>query len=223
MNAQQPTGLLVSVDGPGGVGKSTAVLLATEQLIQRELVVHATTEPSRTPLGDLIRSGTDTYSGLALACLVAGDRYHHLEMEVRPHRAAGAVVLCDRYVPSSLVLQRIDTLDWDTIWSLNAAADRPDLAVILGAAPTIIAARLASRGGHSRFERLPDASRIESDLYRDTAERLTAAGWPVHQIDCTARTPHEVAAIITDQITDLKPTGSSHNEHRAVVADLQYR
>ena len=39
-------------------------------------------------------------------------------------------MICDRYLPSSLVLQRMDGVDWDTIWQLNTGAEPPDLAVI---------------------------------------------------------------------------------------------
>ena len=109
------TGLFVSIDGPGGVGKSTLAATAARELTARGLQIHLTREPSPTPLGEIIRSGTGIYRGMALACLVAGDRHHHLSSEIRPHRDAGEIVLCDRYLPSSLVLQRIDGIDWQTI------------------------------------------------------------------------------------------------------------
>ncbi|MEU6071861.1 hypothetical protein ABZ864_47440 [Streptomyces sp. NPDC047082] len=47
---------------------------------------------------------------MAMACLVAADRYHHLAQEIRPALQRGNVVLCDRYIASSLVLQVIDGL-----------------------------------------------------------------------------------------------------------------
>jgi dTMP kinase len=219
-------GVFVSVDGPGGVGKSTAVRLAAEQLAQRGFVVHPTTEPTPTPLGELIRAGTDIYQGMALACLVAGDRHHHLASEIRPQRANGAIVVCDRYIPSSLVLQRMDGLDWETIWELNSGADRPDIAVILNADATVIARRLASRGGHSRFERLPHSSEIESGLYGDTATRLTEIGWPMRVIDCTARTTTDVAAILVSLIVTAHVVAnrSAHEHHQQPVpADVQHR
>ena len=71
----------------------------------------------------MIRASTDIYRGMALACLVAGDRHHHLATEIRPHQQAGDVVICDRYLPSSLVLQRMDDVGWDTIWQLNSGAE----------------------------------------------------------------------------------------------------
>ena len=155
-----------------------------------------------TPLGQLIRAGTDIYHGMALACLVAGDR-HHLAAEIRPRLESGAIVLSDRYLPASLVLQRVDALDWDTIWQLNTPVVVPDLAVILNAKPQILASRLAGRGAHSRFERLAEGPATESRLYHATATRLAFVGWPVCALDTTASAPDEVTAIVTDRILTL--------------------
>jgi dTMP kinase len=178
--------------------------LVVRQLTAAGLACCATTEPSLTPLGDLIRAGTSTYRGMTLACLVAGDRHHHLAAEIRPRKSAGQIVICDRYLPSSLVLQRIDGVSWDVIWQLNAGADVPDLAVILNAGPAVLARRIAERGGtHNRFETIPHGPQAEHDLYHDTAARLGALGWPACLIDSTSRTPAEVAAIVTDRILTL--------------------
>ena len=133
-------------------------------------------------------------------------------------------MICDRYLPSSLVLQRIDGVDWDTIWQLNTGADPPDLAVILNAAPEELARRLAARGGsHSRFERLPQGPPTEHALYNDTAARLTALGWPICSIDNTGRAPGDVAAIVTDRILTLHADRSAHDHQRPVIPDIQHR
>jgi dTMP kinase len=193
-------GPLVSVDEPGGVGKSTVCAAVTGLLTSHGVPVRLTREPSPTPLGELIRAGTGEYHGMALACLVAGDRHHHLASEIRPRRAAGEVVLSDRYLPSSFVLQRIDGLPWETIAALNEGADVPGLAVILTADPAVTTARLERRGGHSRFEAMPDTAATETALYHDAARRLAGQGWPVCQMDATVRTPDELAAGIVAQI-----------------------
>jgi dTMP kinase len=201
MTGQQ--GLLVSIDGPGGSGKSTVAAIVVACLADHGLAVHWTREPSSTPMGQLIRAGTDDYAGIALACLVAGDRHHHLAAEIRPALAAGQIIICDRYLPASLVLQRMDGISWDVIIQLNQGADRPALAVILNGSPAAIAARLAARGPHSRFERQPGSSQTESDLYTDTAARLAQAGWPVCTIDITTRSADQAAMIVTDRILAL--------------------
>lgn len=87
---------------------------------------------------------------MALACLVAGDR--HLTAEILPALQAGKVMVCDRYLPSSLVLQGIDGIESDTVWRLNAGIYVPDVAVLLNADHPVIADRLRQRGAHSRFE-----------------------------------------------------------------------
>lgn len=203
-------GLFVSVDGPGGAGKSTLAALVAHRLSDRGLPVYATTEPSPTELGNLIRASTDTYRGMSLACLVAGDRHHHLATEIRPRRNAGSQVISDRYLPSSLVLQRIDGITWGTIWQLNVGADIPDLAVILTAEPSVLARRLTKRGAaHSRFERLPDGPATEHALYADTAARLAAHGWNVCLIDNTSRAPANAAAIVTDRILAIQASRSA--------------
>jgi len=196
-------GLFISIDGPGGSGKSTVAALVASRLACHGLAVHQTREPSPTPLGQLIRASTDEYAGMALACLVAGDRHHHLATEIRPSLAAGQIIICDRYLPASLVLQRMDGISWDVILQLNHGADQPDLAVIINGSPAVIAARLAARGRHSRFERQLGSSQVESDLYTDTAARLAQAGWPVCAIDITTRSADQAAMIVTDRILTL--------------------
>jgi dTMP kinase len=97
-------------------------------------------------------------------------------------------------------LQRIDDVRWVTIAALNEGADVPDLAVILGADPAVIARRLEQRGGHSRFEAMPGAARIETDLYDDTPRRLAGSGWPVWCIDGSTGTPAELAEAVAGRI-----------------------
>lgn len=197
------TGVFVTVDGLGGAGRTTTAGELVRYLAERGYAVHATTEPSQGQLGDIARYGTDTYSGRALACLVAADRYHHLATEIRPNLAAGKVVVCDRYVPSSYVLQRIDGVPLSFIEAVNADADRPDLAVVLTADPATAASRIARRGAHTRFESGIDTSRAEADLYRDTVERLIAQGYPLVSVDTTNVEPLDVATMIGTRIARL--------------------
>jgi dTMP kinase len=186
-------GTLVTLDGPGGVGKSTAVRRIVDTLTAAGLPLHATTQPSRAPLGELARHGTDTYRGMALACLCAADRHHQLEVEILPALRDGKVVVCDRYVPSSLVLQGLDGLSSDTVWQLNRGVYRPDLSLILNGDPHVIDSRLRGRGAHSRFERAADNSDREAALYVRAAADLQSRGWPVTTLDCTTDAPDAVA------------------------------
>ncbi|MGH3871828.1 MAG: dTMP kinase [Pseudonocardiaceae bacterium] len=101
-------GLLVTLDGPSGVGKTTVSGLVGDRLAAAGVPVVLTATPSSSSLGELARHGTHQFFGVALTCLVAADRYHHDQTTVREALQRGAVVVCDRYVPSSLVLDRVD-------------------------------------------------------------------------------------------------------------------
>lgn len=140
----------------------------------------------------------------ALACLCAADRHHQLETEILPALSTGKVVVCDRYVASSLVLQGLDGLSAEVVWQLNHGVYRPDLAVILTGDPTIIEARLRTRGGeHSRFERAKDNSDRETGRYLHAVTDLQSKGWPVATVDATADPPETIAANIVTLIQQV--------------------
>jgi dTMP kinase len=203
-------GVFATIDGPGGAGKSTTMRRLCRRLAEQGYAVHSTTEPSHGQLGEMARHGTDVYSGHALACLVAADRYHHLVTEIRPKLAAGYIVVCDRYVASSYVLQRMDGVPIDFIEAINAAADVPDLAVVLTADPMVTADRINRRGAHSRFEAGMATSRTEAELYEDTLTRLSKGGYPLMTID-TGRTPvARVSTMIATRIAQL--AGVPHSD-----------
>lgn len=64
-------GLLVTLDGPSGVGKTTVSALVRDRLAVTGVPVVLTTTPSSSSLGELARYGTHEFFGAALACLVA--------------------------------------------------------------------------------------------------------------------------------------------------------
>jgi dTMP kinase len=175
--------------------------LLHQQLTDRGLAVLATKEPSGSRLGYLVRQSTDNYSGLVLARLVAADRYHHLEHEIRPALRAGHIVLCDRYMPTSLVLQRIDGVEPSFLWQLNQYADVPALTVILTGDSTQSRTRARQRGTYSRFHR--DGGDTEVTLYRAVVNELAATGWPVMHHEIADEPAEIVADLILDAILGL--------------------
>jgi dTMP kinase len=200
--------VFVTLDGPGGVGKSTVKAAVADQLRDAGRAVYATREPTDTPLGGLARHGTDQYRGMTMACLIAADRYQHLTEEIRPALEGGDIVVCDRYIASSLVLQVIDGVDRDVVWELNRHADLPDLSVFLTAHPDVIADRLARRGAHSRYEQLPRSSVIEFGLYAEAATFLADRGARVLDLDTTSTDPDSLARTIAGEIIAMQTRGS---------------
>jgi dTMP kinase len=196
-------GWFVSIDGPSGVGKSTTVRALHELLVQQNRQIRRTAEPTTTALGAFTRSHANEIHGLALACLVAATRYEHVEMVINPALQAGELVISDRYLPSTLVLQQLDGVPVDFLITINQHVPMPDLAVILTAEPGQIAARIAERGITHRWHLDPTGPSREVDLYRDTAAYLTSRGVDVLCLDNGAYTPSDVAQRIADAIPAL--------------------
>jgi len=196
-------GLFVSVDGPGGAGKTTIVRHLAQLLVAEGAHVHVTAEPSSGPIGKLASELTETVTGHALACLYAADRYHHVETEIKPLLKTGHIVISDRYIASGLVIQRFDGVDPVFLWQLNEKAEQSDLAVILEADPDVIAERLSERGPHNRFQHTPGSSYTEVEFYRQATETLNRAGFEVLQVNCSSRPPEQSAAIIRTRLKAL--------------------
>lgn len=206
--SSQERGMFISIDGPSGAGKSTIVRHLAQMLVSAGESVHITAEPSNGPIGALCRELTESVTGHALACLYAADRYHHLQAEIRPHVESGETVISDRYIPSALVMQRFDGIDPAFLWHLNSEADRPDLAVILEAAPETIAERLSARGPHNRFQLTPGSSHAEVHFYRQATERLIQAGFDVLRVDCNKRPAENSASFIRDRLMSFFASAS---------------
>lgn len=173
-------GMFVVVDGPSGVGKTTLVAQLSDRLLSNGIDATATKEPTSSELGSFIRAKTHEYHGLSLACLVAADRYNHLAQVIRPTLERGHVVICDRYVPTTLVLQRLDGVDVQFLKSLNQFAPVPDLTVILIGKPEQSAKQAKDRGLYSRFHDGGAERRAQEErLYNEVAEDLKSKGAPV--------------------------------------------
>ncbi|WP_281004732.1 hypothetical protein [Nocardia takedensis] len=113
---------------------------------------------------------------------------------MEPALTAGEVVVCDRYLPSSLVLQVLDGVAPRTVWALNEGVRVPHLAVFLRADADILTEQVLTRGAHNRFERVADFAVRELALFATVAEELAEQGWPVRVIDCTRLSLPETAS-----------------------------
>lgn len=188
------TGSLIVIEGPNGVGKSTlAQNLVMELEARGQQPVHATTQPSRSRLGRYLRESEGALLGRAFALALAADRYDQQVNEIEPELNAGHHVVIDRYVHSSLVLQRLDGLELNEIWTYNQHVRMPDVTICLDADPQVITQRLDARGRHSRLEAAGTPQR-EALYYAEACEFLVAQGWPYHRIDTRGLTRQEVLA-----------------------------
>jgi dTMP kinase len=181
---------LIVLEGLDGAGTTTQARRLVEQLRARGRKAHLTREPSDGPIGRLIRellTGQHAIPGAALrqstfGLLFAADRLDHLQREVEPQLAAGAIVVSDRWYHSSLAYQGTGA-DRDWITQLNARARRPDLTIFLQVRPEVAAQRRVAAG---RVQELFDDLEMQQDVeagYRATIAELTAQGERIEVID----------------------------------------
>jgi dTMP kinase len=194
--------MFIAIEGPNGVGKTTvAGLLAAQLAHHTRIHAHLTTEPSHTPLGRFLRDAEATLHGRALALALAADRYTHIDEEIIPELDAGHHVVCDRYVQSSLVLQRVDAVEIGEIWAYNRYVLPPAASIYLEDDPDTIGTRLAGRTRLSRLEATGSPQR-ELQLYRDARRFLGRQDWYQQTIDCRGLSPEQVVTRILACLPD---------------------
>jgi dTMP kinase len=203
MAVTRAAGFLAVIDGPTGVGKTTVTTLVANALATGGLSVLATKQPSDMSLGKLARSSTQELQGLPLTLLMAADRYHHDEHVISPALAAGRVVVCDRYVPSALVLDQLDGADPEFVWGIYQYLRCPHLAVILTGDPALCRARSGARGQYSRFHLGGTrAGKAEAALYAKAVRLLTSRGYPIQIVPIGDRSADQVAGAVAALIRD---------------------
>ncbi len=156
MSPARLPGRFVVLEGIDGAGTTTQAAALTAALKERGYRVLTTCEPSDGPIGSLIRQALVGRLGLpgrrgplsagTLALLFAADRVDHLEAEVLPALRRGEVVICDRYLLSSLAYQGA-SLPMGWVEQANARAVAPDLTLFVEVAVKTASKRRSLRGG----------------------------------------------------------------------------
>ena len=134
--------MFITFEGPDGSGKTTQSQLLLGRLLEAGYDAVWTREPGGTRLGELLRDlmlNTDTELGEASprveALLLAASRAHHVDEVIRPALNEKKVVLCDRFVDSTIAYQGGGSqLDIDALRRLNHFATGalvPDLVLLV--------------------------------------------------------------------------------------------
>ncbi|MBL9126256.1 MAG: dTMP kinase [Verrucomicrobiales bacterium] len=164
-----PRGFFVTLEGSEGCGKSTQAALLVERLRGEGRVVRPLREPGGTPLGEEIRQTVKhSAAGRGMTAeaellLMNAARAQLVREVIRPALAAGEVVVCDRYLDSTVAYQgwgRELPLDRvRAVLDLAVGETVPDLTLLFQVPATVASERRRKRetaGGTSsatdRFE-----------------------------------------------------------------------
>ena len=213
-------GLFIVFEGGEGSGKSTQMELLRQTLAAEGHDVVVTYEPGSTKIGEQLRNllldpgNANLISDKTEALLYAADRAQHVNEVIRPALERGAIVICDRYIDSSIAYQGlVRGLGADEVRALNRWATGgllPDKVFLLDFE--------AERG----LERSGETDRIEQEglqfhrqvreAYRFLAERH-AGRFVVLDGD---RSPKAIAADVRRRIEPLL-----RREEEVLVADAK--
>jgi dTMP kinase len=168
-------GLLVAFEGLDQSGKQTQAEMLSEHLAAAGRTCHLLSFPDyTTPIGGEIAGGlhgTRDYAADVMQLMYVANRYEK-RGQIQEWLAAGDVVVCDRYVASSIAYGEAQGLDPEWLAAIQKYLPAPDITVLLDIQPDTAAKRKAA--GRDRYERdLALLSRVR-DSYRRQA---TAPGW----------------------------------------------
>ena len=139
-----PGGLFVTFEGTDGCGKTTQMKRAADWLRGRGYEVVSTREPGGCPISERIREiildvGSAGMTAECEAMLYAAARAQHVSEVIRPAVKRGAIVLCDRFLDSSLVYQGVGRgLGMGAVRALNRLGVdgcQPDLTLFYDISP----------------------------------------------------------------------------------------
>jgi len=172
------SGFFIVFEGVEGSGKTTQMKMLYDYLCDKGRRIVVTREPGGTAIAERVRAllldpGAKEMDPKTEALLYAASRAQHAAEVIRPALEEGAIVLCDRYLDSSLAYQGVARgLGVDDVLRLNVwATDEllPDLVVLLSLDPEVGLSR--TRGIPDRIEQESLAfHRMVGDAYLDLAK-----------------------------------------------------
>ncbi|MCT4508622.1 MAG: dTMP kinase [Tepidibacter sp.] len=154
-------GLFISIEGPDGSGKSTQIKLLRDYLQNKGYDIALTREPGGTQISEKIRNiildkENKSMHSRTEALLYAASRAQHVEEIIKPALKENKIVICDRFVDSSLIYQGIGRgLGIENIYDLNLFAMQdviPDLTLLFDIDMCRAKKRKENRGNLDRLE-----------------------------------------------------------------------
>ena len=201
-------GLFITFEGIDGCGKSTQIDFLTKRFTKMKKPVVKTEEPGGTAGSNeirkiLLRENNFKWSVETEALLFMAARNDHVEKVIKPSINDNKIVICDRFMDSTLVYQGMRSSRAKQL-SLNLfelIAINPDITFLIDMKPEIALRRALSRSTkEDRFENYGISFQRELrknflDIARKHSDRI--------RIIDGNQTPENVAAQINESIETL--------------------
>jgi dTMP kinase len=165
------SGALICIEGIDGCGKTTHARRLVGSIRKMGFEATYTTEPTDGLYGRIIKQRIlnvdEGIPNAVVALLFAADRLDHLEKRIGPLLSKGKIVICDRYIHSSIAYQGAAGLDIEWVRTINRYATAPDLAVYIDVSPEIGLKRIAGgRRLKSSMESLQNLEAVRTIYHR---------------------------------------------------------
>ncbi|HCM90689.1 MULTISPECIES: dTMP kinase [Vagococcus] len=183
-------GIFITLEGPDGAGKTTVIKQLSDQLMKDiNIEVITTREPGGIPIAEEIRQvildpKNSEMDERTEALLYAAARRQHLVQKVLPSLELGKMVLCDRFIDSSIAYQGvgrdIGKSEVQVINDFAIEGHYPDLTIYLDVPSEIGLERINQGRKQSELDRLDNESldfhkkvrRAYLDLVKEHSERI---------------------------------------------------
>lgn len=149
-------GIFITLEGPDGSGKSTISNLIGDYFAKLGIEYVITREPGGTQIGEKIREIIVDNENKAMgaeteALLFAASRAQHVHEKILPSLEEGKIVICDRFLFSSLAYQGVGRgLGIDRVKMINEfglKGIKPDLIIFFDCDPKLTILRKTKNGG----------------------------------------------------------------------------
>jgi dTMP kinase len=194
--------MFITFEGCDGSGKSTQAEMLSRYLISKGKRVMLTCEPGGTELGERIRElilNTEM-SPLVETYLFMAARFDHVYKNIFPFLQSGGIVICDRFLHSTIAYQSTLEMTANDIYELYCCGFKnkipllPNVVVFLAESPTVSLAKSAKT---DRIERREIA--FHQKVYSNYIQCIRKYADQTISI-VPAKTPKETHSIIVEKL-----------------------
>lgn len=155
LTVEESKGILIVIEGFDGTGKTTQINLLNKRLINKGYNTLITKQPtdnfrSDPIVKDYLKNGSKYTNAIKIAQKASIDRLNHVNSTISNALSLGKIVICDRYVYSSIALFDFRNVPISEIIELNRGIIKPNIAFFLDLDAFHIMKRIKDRDGISK-------------------------------------------------------------------------